>query len=191
MWRVCVLCSLPGPVWFVPQFFPSPSTCPDFVVWSLTFDPGCLTPSPLTRNANGPARAIWGSLDTHSVDCWIAAGKERCSLGTGAAAYSSSAHNELAPSLAAFAGPFQRVYQGLRTSGPTYNACPQGLSHPNQNGLRRVLMMSDGGLVCESRKDTQDAAKAVQQQLERTICYLGIMHLRQFSDFQSTCNQTH
>ena len=55
---------------------------------------------------------------------------------------------------------------GSPLSPVLYNVYTKGLADLNQNGLSRVLTLADDGLIYKTTRDTQEAAQAVQQQLE-------------------------
>ena len=55
--------------------------------------------------------------------------------------------------------------QGSPVSPVLYNTYTKGLVDLNQNGLRRVLTLTDDGLIYKTTNDTQEAAEAVQRQL--------------------------
>ena len=47
-----------------------------------------------------------------------------------------------------------------------FNVYTKGLADLNQNGPSRILTLADNGLIYKTSKDTQEAAEAVQQQLD-------------------------
>ena len=65
---------------------------------------------------------------------------------------SSSAHNGPTARITALAGPLQCLTKGL--------------ADLNRNGPSKILTLADGGLRYKTSKDSQEAAEAVQQQLD-------------------------
>ena len=65
----------------------------------------------------------------------------------------------------------QQLTVGLPQGSPLfpvlYNVYTKGLADLNSNGLRRVLMLADDGLIYKTGSDTHTAVTAVQEQLEK------------------------
>ena len=58
------------------------------------------------------------------------------------------------------------IPQGSSLSPVLFNVYTKGLADLNQNGPSKILILVDDGLIYKTSKDSQDAAEAVQQQLD-------------------------
>ena len=58
------------------------------------------------------------------------------------------------------------LLQGSQLSPVLFNVYIKGLADLNQNGPSKILILVDDGLIYKTSKDSQDAAEAVQQQLD-------------------------
>ena len=56
--------------------------------------------------------------------------------------------------------------QGSQLSPVLFNVYIKGLADLNQNGPSKILILVDDGLIYKTSKDSQEAAEAVQQQLD-------------------------
>ena len=116
---------------------------------------GCIQQSPV-QAADGPAHSIWSQPNTDPV-----ALLERTvvmQLGN----WSSAPHQLTV-------GP----PQGSPLSSVLFNVYTKGLADLNQNGPSKILRPADDGLIYKTSRDSQGAAKAVQQQLDVNSC--GVM----------------
>ena len=112
---------------------------------------GCLQQSRV-HAADGPAHSIWSQPNTDPVGCRSAPGKYSGYAAWKQEVCSSTAHNGPITRITALAGPLQCL-----TKGP---------ADLNQNGPSKILTLADGGLRYKTSKDSQEAAEAVQQQLD-------------------------
>ena len=110
-----------------------------------------LTKSPF-QAADGPAHSIWSQPNTDLVCCRSTPGKKNGYAAWKLKLCSSSAHNGPTTRITALAGPLQCLTKGL--------------ADLNQNGPSKILTLADGGLRYKTSKDSQEAAEAVQQQLD-------------------------
>ena len=61
--------------------------------------------------------------------------------------------------------------QGSQLSPVLFNVYTKGLADLNQNGPSKILKLADDGLIYKTSKDFQEAAEAVQQQLDSVSKY--------------------
>ena len=146
--------------------------CSCICIWSVWRIPeertnsGCgiqswryLQQSPV-QAADEPAYAIWNQPNTDPVDCSSAPGKNSGYAAWKLKLCSSSAHNGPTTRITALARPLQCMYT-------------KDLADLNQNGPSKILRPADDGLIYKTSRDSQGAAKAVQQQLDVNSC--GVM----------------
>ena len=59
--------------------------------------------------------------------------------------------------------------QGSPISPVLFNVYNKALADLNQNGPSKILTLADDGFIYKTSKDSQEAAEAVQQQLDNSV----------------------